>query len=53
MEKANSDEFEARAKARDAVHALEKAQASLKEQAVSSKTVVGSLQLEIKSLKSK
>lgn len=50
LEKAESAEFEARAKAHEA---LEHAQASLKDQAASSKSVIGSLQLEIKSLKSK
>ena len=53
LEKTESAELEARATAHDARHALELAEASLKEQAASSKTVIGSLQLEIKNLKTR
>ena len=53
LEKTESSEQEARATAHDAKHDLEIAEASLKEQATSSKTVIGSLQLEIKNLKTR
>lgn len=53
LEKMESAELEARATAHDASHALELAEASLKEQTASSKTVIGSLQLEIKNLKTR
>ena len=53
LEKMESAELEARATAHDVSHALELAEASLKEQTASSKTVIGSLQLEIKNLKTR
>ena len=53
LEKIESAELEARATAHDTRHSLELAEASLKEQTASSKTVIGSLQLEIKNLKTR
>ena len=53
VERLESAELEARASAHDTRHALELAEASLKEQTASSKTVIGSLQLEIKNLKTR
>ena len=53
LEKTESAELEAKATAHDARHALEQAEANLKEKATSSKTVIGSLQLEIKNLKTR
>ena len=53
LKKAESGELEAQAIAHDVRHALELAEANLKEQAASSKTVIGSLQLEIKKLKTR
>ena len=53
MEKTEAAELEARAEAHDSQHALEQAKADIKEKSASSKATIGSLQLEIKRLKTK
>ena len=53
LEKRESAELEARAEAHDSQHALEQARTDIKEKDASSKAAIGSLQLEIKKLKTK